>query len=889
MIQPSPLSLRRGICLMLALLAVMTFAGVATAAGPGSVLVLGRGDNGQEITNTVATLEGFGVDVERVSALPEDISGYDAVWHVGAYSAITEDEVAGLASYVAAGGSAYLTGERPCCEPLNNSVQQLLRQVLVNQDVTVGGRGDTDGPFAFNTGVTDFVASFPNLLVDFLPDSPGGIEGIGNVSSRNVFASNGAVAVGAVWSEQDMASGAGRVVLLMDIDYLQQTARDRIIENIHNFLMKGVTCQDNEIAGLRWTAGPGPCAVLLSPTTLTWSAQSDQGPVEINVVGNGISCPSASGTRDATLTCALTTTTAEGVAFRVEVTGPEGKLVRRYRVRPKNDPRNVPVPFSLDSNWWTWPDQDQDGIPDQWERDGVWVKGVYLDLPAEGSDPRRKDLYLHYDFQEGQELPERTFSFMSAPFRDAPLTNPDGTTGVTLHIQRGDSIPDSVVGSFALDVSSIQRTAGYSGFLASPWAGGGGVPQLSKWLFNRNPDGSATIGQAVVGGNWGYTAWDPSRLGALVNGWQPTQESLDFSRGVNAVHELGHQLGLLHHGAESTPTHDDDYRSVMSYSYSSFGLPSGFLGRDHHIDYSREDRVNLDWRVGPGYGSLTFVAGQWGERPDFYTANNAETLDVSGELSVEPTLIEAIQSTNPVALRSFQEQFGLNPIAGAPEVQGATAQVAVGGTVRIPVPVSAPSGDAPALVIDRGPSLGQARVEGAAIVYTASAVGTDSLVVRAVAGPLGSSQATVTVTVTPQVGGPPAGGNPSPGSGSGGTVDRPAVKAPTLRLLGVTRLQGRTNGRVRVAVIRVRSSSAGRLTLRVAHRSKACAKRRSCVGSTLLRKNLRLKAGVNRIVITLPPRALRRSPLTLTLTPRSAQGATTGKALVRRIGVTRTR
>lgn len=863
---PSP-RLRNGLLILLGLLATLALfsaAAAAAPASPGHVLVFGREDNGVEISNTVATLTSFGVDVDRAADLPGDLSAYDAVWYVEGYSSLTPEEATTLSAYVSAGGSAYLTGERPCCEDLNVSVQGVLRSVLKDQDVVLGGQGDIDGPFAFNTNVTDYVASYPNLLVDFLPDSPGALDGVGGVSSRNVFASNGQVAVGGVWSEQDMISGKGRIALLMDIDYLGKDERDRILENIHNFLMKGVTCQDNTVAGLRWTNGPAPCTVLLAPGTASWSAHSDQGPVTVSAVspGGGVDCAPASGAHDATLVCTLSASSSEGVAFRIEVSSPEGKLVRRYRTRPKNDPRNVPVGFADDSNWWQWPDADRDGLPDKWEEDGVWVKGAYLNLPAQGADPRHKDLFLHYDFQQGQELPERTFDYMRDPFLGAPLANPDGQDGVDLHILRGSSIPDSVVGSFALDVPSIQRTAGYSGFLASPWAGGGGVPQLAKWLINLNPDGTNTIGQAAVGGTWGYTAWDPSRLDALGNLWQPTQESLDFARASNAVHELGHELGLRHHGAADTPVKDDDYRSVMSYSYSNFGLPSGFLGRKHYIDYSREDKVNLDWRVAQGAGAITFIGGQWGERPNFYAANNEETLDVSGPQPTEPTTTEALQATSPAAFQSFLNEFGLDAIPGTPTIQDASASVSPGASVRIPVPVGAPAGSSPQVVIDQGPTLGSARVEGTTIVYTAaSASGTDTLRVHAVAGPLGSTQATVTVQVRPGGSGP---GTPTAGG--------PAAKAPKLRLLGLTRLAGRSHGRIRVATLRLRSDRAGRLQIRVAYRTKACAKRPRCAGSLLFATSTPLKAGVNRIVLAVPAKALRRSPITLTLTPRSLAG-----------------
>ena len=115
--------------------------------------------------------------------------------------------------------------------------------------------GDIGGPFAFNADVTDYVSTVPNLLVDFLPDSPGGLDGIGGINHRNVLASSATTAVGAVWSEQDMQTGHGRIALLMDIDWLQDPSRLPIIENLANFLSAGGLCfGDSSI--MTWAARP---------------------------------------------------------------------------------------------------------------------------------------------------------------------------------------------------------------------------------------------------------------------------------------------------------------------------------------------------------------------------------------------------------------------------------------------------------------------------------------------------------------------------------------------------------------------------------------------------------------------------------------------------------
>ena len=136
----------------------------------------------------------------------------------------------------------------------------------------------------------------------------------------------------------------------------------------------------------------------------------------------------------------------DGATLRVSATDSAGTSTRYYRLRPFNDPRNVPVPFGEDSKWWKWPDDDEDGLPDHWETNGVWVKNKHLDLPGLGADPGHRDFFVHYDYQEGSQPSQGMFDEMKKAYATSPLSNPDGTTGVTLHVVLGGSVPSSIAG-----------------------------------------------------------------------------------------------------------------------------------------------------------------------------------------------------------------------------------------------------------------------------------------------------------------------------------------------------------------------------------------------------------------------------------------------------------
>ena len=57
------------------------------------------------------------------------------------------------------------------------------------------------------------------------------------------------------------------------------------------------------------------------------------------------------------------------------------------------------------------------------------------------ANPLHKDLYLEIDFMElHQPIPQAITDVVNS-FNNAPLTNPDGVPGITLHVQVDEQIP----------------------------------------------------------------------------------------------------------------------------------------------------------------------------------------------------------------------------------------------------------------------------------------------------------------------------------------------------------------------------------------------------------------------------------------------------------------
>lgn len=815
-----------------------TMASVASAASE-HVLVFGADDNGYEGDNTAETLRGLGLTATRHYQLPDDLRPYSSIWYVTAYAGLTDGEEERLAQYISEGGSVYLTGERPCCEDLNASLQKILRTVLTDQDVTVGGLGDIDGPFTFNSEVAAEVASEPNLLVDFVPVSPGGLDGIGGVGERNVLASNGSTAVGAVWTEEDMRSGRGRVALLMDVDWLADDARERIIENLQNFLGRGEVCSNGgHHEGFLWTGpapanSPGNCSTLTTPARIAWTTGSDAGRVEMSVSGSGVTTDcTTTHEGNTTVTCDLTAA-EEGASLLVTATDALGTSSRHYRVRPMNDRRNVPPGFAADSKWWDWPDQDGDGLPTYWEQNGVWVKGRFLDLNGLGATWDHKDLFLRYDFQAGEELSEGVFDEMRHMFSEAPVGNPDGDDGIALHVERGGSIPESIVGDFDLDAEDIQEATTYTGFSNSPGFGGGGVPQIFKWMLNFDSGPGNTIGRAFVKGDFGWTAFPVSGWEAALEVNSTPGDAADFARASNAAHELGHQLGLQHHGKTDKPVRDGRYKSIMSYSYSNFGLPGGFGRIKNRLDYSRTADINLDWETGQAFGKLTLVTGQWGEVPDFYAANNAEEIDDDGTLTEEPTAEEVVQSADPDSVTGFVTGFEIPASLSIPTLNGNEATVRAGEAVDIPLGGRDPAGAEIRYAVDHGLSRGTVAQAPGGIRFSAAAdavPGDDVLLVRAVNDRLGSAQVPVVVHVLA----PEPRDDPGATGAQGGTPAAPvrpprAAAKPRLLKARLERLTGRRDGKARLARLTLASRGATRVVATITRGpSRACRRKKGC-------------------------------------------------------------
>ncbi len=295
-------------------------------------------------------------------------------------------------------------------------------------------------------------------------------------------------------------------------------------------------------------------------------------------------------------------------------------------------------------------DTDCDALPDDWEINGyqyVDSSGTthIVDLPAMGAHPDHKDIFVEADWMA--DTSECTLLFfgcvarshkpyavalelVTQAFTDSPVNNPDGVSGIDLHIDAG---PNSIMNP---------RTGAKWGALSQgteiPYASvirgncyGPGQTQLETIALLETHlarERLPVFRYAVFGHTYmntpqdGQQCWTGSSTSTgntftFLNGRIITLVTLAVSnwkyndvagQAGTLMHELGHALSLDHGGptklvdlglATSAEVGDQNYKpnyfSVMNYAYQVGNLlkQQGTNRYDMVIDYSRSQLNNL--------------------------------------------------------------------------------------------------------------------------------------------------------------------------------------------------------------------------------------------------------------------------------------------------------
>lgn len=219
--------------------------------------------------------------------------------------------------------------------------------------------------------------------------------------------------------------------------------------------------------------------------------------------------------------------------------------------------------------------------------------GLSDDTEAQlGSSQLHKDIFVEVDWLvvNGKSMkPKGNFvQIVQSIFEDAPVTNPDGTTGIRIHVQMSQGIPVGNGIAYANDWAEFDGIKN-NYFTPSRWGTHhyclfiDAVLDADGYPFSgisRNIPSSDFV--VALGPNSGFFN-------------KPSPADYKWTQVGTFVHELGHNLGLRHGGVDDI-SYKPNHLSVMSYAYQVDGIPFTAIdgSRYYLYDYSRyaQDSIN---------------------------------------------------------------------------------------------------------------------------------------------------------------------------------------------------------------------------------------------------------------------------------------------------------
>ncbi|MFG1624162.1 hypothetical protein [Kribbella sp. NPDC049227] len=213
-------------------------------------------------------------------------------------------------------------------------------------------------------------------------------------------------------------------------------------------------------------------------------------------------------------------------------------------------------------------DTDGDALPDTWETNGYDANGdgvVDVDLPAMGATPNKKDLFVEMDYMDGRLASAAALDRIVQVYATAPVGNPDGSTGIRVHLDAGSARGtkydlgggNQVPYDADLNPSATQTNAIKAANFASVRKA-----VFYYMIWGDSYDGGCSSGQAfnipndtfivTVGPKCSWNATDNYNVGTF-------------------VHEFGHNIGLKHGGTDNV-NYKPNYLSVMNYFFQLGGV-----------------------------------------------------------------------------------------------------------------------------------------------------------------------------------------------------------------------------------------------------------------------------------------------------------------------------
>jgi hypothetical protein len=265
-------------------------------------------------------------------------------------------------------------------------------------------------------------------------------------------------------------------------------------------------------------------------------------------------------------------------------------------------------------------DTDGDNLLDGWE--------VHSEVYP-NANPLHKDIYVEIDYMKSYSLPDEERALIKSKFANAPVSNPNGTNGIDLHLVRSDQVP-------------YTRTLG-----------GMRTDEYEEKYFDHR--GQAYHYAILVD----RSSISPSVDGGASPGSVHVSGTVDDTRmGTTFIHELGHSLGLMpdvYHGIDSTDVPFDEYPSVLNYNAPSdhYSYTSEAASSDGFDDweYIEQKMHTPPTRLMPGPNALdqcvavSFAGGDGSDSNPYQieTLHQLECIGVDSDANYE--LVSDIDAT----------------------------------------------------------------------------------------------------------------------------------------------------------------------------------------------------------------------------------------------------
>jgi hypothetical protein len=276
-------------------------------------------------------------------------------------------------------------------------------------------------------------------------------------------------------------------------------------------------------------------------------------------------------------------------------------LVDTYN--PSNDDNIFFAWFEMSGKGDVNKDTDGDGLLDSWETSGYDHDGdgtVDVPIHKRGANPNRKDIFIAYAWMEASESEavshqpsKAVLKSVIKSFKQAPVSNPDGSTGITLHFKDLGGVPHDADLNPVWDEFDV---------IMNPL-----VSEAERRIYHRMIAGHGYSG----GGSSGLSRGIPASDFIETLGLFPSNPGTPTQRAGTIMHELGHNLGLRHGGVDHE-NYKPNHLSIMSYHHQLDWL----LHKDGaKLDYERFDLHDLDETALNETAALTRQGGDAPLRP----------------------------------------------------------------------------------------------------------------------------------------------------------------------------------------------------------------------------------------------------------------------------------